>query len=353
MSFEERAFIGSRFYFKRDSVVQNGSTVTFPIIDFGVTETMNPNIAIEDQKYYDPSCGVNRLAATGYTKLTESYELTAKHVAPYLLAMYFMSDGLRKVGQVFATDILSSSYAHPGRLLKVNDALGEPFVGVSAIKAVRSPGMTETVGPNITGFNAAGQITLDAAMTVGTAFNFFTKGGDGTANPRNLTTYRAAAVSGATTLQVTPNPFLTETLTGAARPQVVRANVGTLYGPDDWEPYNLPTGLVRLKSSGLIVAEQDVEVVYDKAELTDDYREFYPQTQTSPITGDGFIVFNSDDCTKQRVRVARFQLTPSSTSFSTTDFSSVTFNAEVIVDRNAARPAGYLRHFNGALPDVA
>lgn len=135
--FQDFWLTGSRFYFLRDTDGVN----TYPMIDFGRIEPMNPNIQVEKLQLEDSDGGKKVVVDEQLTKYTEEYDIKCSNLNMDNLTIFFAGKKLETYTRV-ATPVVGTflQKAYKGRLLPVRDNTGEFVFGVTSIQAVtKSP----------------------------------------------------------------------------------------------------------------------------------------------------------------------------------------------------------------------
>ncbi len=120
----------------------------------------------------------------------------------------------------------------------------------------------------------------------------------------------------------------------------------------DYEVVDLARGLIRILVTPGAIVENDELLIDFTPVAVSGKRMVKPQTQNN-IEGELFLFYSRDGCDEQSVRHARVSITPASSTISSEDFSSMTFNITILSDVTADEPAGEMLNFIGTEPDLS
>lgn len=133
---------GSRLYFQRDPL---GDTL-FPVIDLGTITNSAPAITQTNVALQDGDGGIRRKVAVGTVAFDENYEVRCNNFNPDNAALLWGATGTVAHEQE-ATPVTDIEHtAHPGRLMKILDATGQPIYGITSVEAVEYDGDNLVLG---------------------------------------------------------------------------------------------------------------------------------------------------------------------------------------------------------------
>lgn len=137
VGFQDVWVVGSRVYFRRDPI----AGVVQPVKDLGTIAAITANIEVEEAECEETDGGVRRVVAKQVTKADETYDLEMKNLAPEGLANLFLAGPPEEFTQsgapVVDADQLATNPARKGFLLQVQDGLGEHFLDLVSVDAVK------------------------------------------------------------------------------------------------------------------------------------------------------------------------------------------------------------------------
>lgn len=357
LPFMDVATVGSQFFFRRDPQTINNVLVKYPWEDWGLVEPLQPNFDLDIQELIDDSSGTRRVAEKRPNTITESYDLTVKNIAPYILSYYFLDKNPPSLWQQDAVvNRALPINAHRGALFKLVDLAGEEVWNVPYVSGVYEASVTPTAitVTDISVSNSVATLTLSASLSVAIGDVIIAGTGWGTGKEGNARTYLVNAVSTGATLTATYVGDAPVATTGVTVPSSHVPAANAWVQGTDWEIYHVARGIIRFLPTSSKWSDEvpkDLVVVYSAEAIPSGYRMIEPLTASAPISGDMAIIWNSDDATKKRARIARAQVAPASSSLGVTDYSSVTFRLEVLTQSDVVEaPAGRFIQYLGALP---
>lgn len=352
IGFQDPWLAGSRFLFKRET---SSAGTQYPVLDFGDIEPVSPVINKTEIEALVSASGRISTRDRRTIEFTESYQVVTRNLRPQTLSILLASappvaftqgangalgvSGMRmfKGDLVRVEDVATKVLYYPERIA----GLYTGTVAFATLTAISRANKTLTISTDITGSLTPGD-TIIVDRT-------------GLANPKNSRSYTMVSdsFSGSTTVVVAETPAADETaITGG----VVYENGGTIYNQGvDWIPYLDPTmGLVKIMPSGAIVdAATDVFIRFSLPALSGN-RNVKPKSLQGEARGRGYLVWGRGNNAEMTFREFDCVVTPASAAIDIANYSTATFNVEVLGNfNNAEEPYGRLLQAIGGVPTAA
>src|SRR5574338_237068 len=343
--------LGSRFYFKRDSA----SGVDYPTVDFGVIPTTAaPNLQINQVVLEDPDGGINNTVATGIADFTEQYDIPFANINQEMLANLYLGNAPSAYTQT-AAEVSVDHVVIVDGLLGLHDSDDEEtrLYALAAVGGLYTGdlggGALTTV--EVTAISKASRtitVTEDASSLI--AGDFFIVQRTALTEVTNSRTYTVVSTSGTgpTVVTVEEEPVEDEAAISGDAIMKLTGDTGTIYGQgsdEDWEPWNLKRGLIRIPSGSSIVDGTTVTIVFSKDALSG--KRLVTPRQLSKIEGYGELFFSNDGFEEGFVRRGRCSITPNGAAFQNAEFSNLTLTVKFIKDEKKIEPTGQVILYTG------
>lgn len=350
--FQDFWVTGSRMFLKKDD---DADGTKHPFVDLGVIDVVSPAVTPEEISLKDSDGGVKRIVDQRIIGIEESYEVKCSNLNYDNLALLFLSNAPKDLGQTQVEKDVTIR-AFPGRLLKLQDTDGTLLYGIDAVGGVYTGTLNTYVLTDIIKSSKTLKLTGDQSAAAGLQPGkkiIVRKAG--LTNIKNSRTYTVFSIAFSTTtnIVVVEEPEANESgIVGSLSGE----NSGTVYGmgaSDDWEVAGEQNrGFLRIMSGGSISTEQDVKVIFTVAALSGN-RLLNPQDLTGQIKGKAVLVWGRLGNAEQTAREFAVSVTPASAAFAVDDYSNFTLKFSVLTDPGSLVPAGRLIHFKGAVPDLS
>lgn len=331
---------GSRFYFKRDPV--NG--VIQPLVDLGRIEPANPNMEFEKVTLEDSDGGINQTIVESVNDISETVEIVCSNMNNDNLAILFLAEAPKEYTQA-ATERTDPIFAHPGRLVQLEDSDGlglfeiDRLIGLYDSATATTHVVTDIVAATKT-------ITTSDDSSALAAGDIFIVKSDDLADPLNAKSYTVVSATGAG-----PTDIVVEEAPAADETSITGVGIGgALEETTDYTVYNAARGIVKMTPGGatFVTAAELTAVWMPKA--ISGARLIVPQSIKGSIEGVGRIYWGRENHASQHVREGRVSMTPGGTSIGNTEFSNMTLSVRFLSDLTKEDPSGRLLHTRGTLP---
>lgn len=331
---------GSRFYFKRDPV--NG--VIQPLVDLGRIEPVNPNMEFEKVTLDDSDGGINQTIAEAVNDISETHEITCSNLNNDNLSILFLADTPKEYTQA-AAERTDPNFAHPGRLVKLEDSAGDGLFEIDRLIGVydAATATTHVVTDIVAGTKTI--TTSDDASALSAGDILIVKS-TGLADPLNAKSYTVVSATGAG-----PTAIVVEEAPAADETTIAGVGIGgALALTTDYTVYNASRGVVKMTPGGTtFITAAELMFVWMPTAISG-ARLIVPQSIKGSIEGIGSIYWGRGNHASQHVREGRVSITPNGTSIGNTEFSNMTLSVRYISDLTKADPSGRLIQTRGPLP---
>lgn len=352
IGFQDFWVVGARAYFKRDT---DAAGVQYAGVDLGVIDQITPNVSTEKLTLDDTDGGIKRRIDEAVVGITEEYQIRCKNLSLRNLALSLLANPASDFTQSQAEKTVSIR-AFPGQLLFTHDsdtpktrlfnieAFGGLYTGVVATKVLTSiVKATKTI-------KITGDQTAVAGLAPGKVMIVQRVGLTNVKNSQAYTIVTRTLNGGSTDFVVEQEPASDE---AAITGQITHENGGTVYKQGvDFDIVSLNRGTIRIKSGGLIIAEQELSAIFTTAAISGK-RLIKPQSLKGQFKGVMELWFGRGNNAEQTVREARVSLAPAGMELSIDDFGSLSFTATVLGDITSTDVAGRMVHVLGNVPDVS
>jgi hypothetical protein len=330
---------GSRFYFRR----RTSGDVSYPLVDLGVIQPVNPAIELSRVELLDSDGGVLKKVAEQVVRIDETYEITCSNMNAHNRSMLFMG-GLPEEFTQTAVQIPAVPHlgAVVGSLVKLENLTGVPAFGVGSVDAV-GVGNRYTISAVTDGSAGSASITVageDAADDLEIGDEIVLMGNDA----EGIFTITALTADSGTTEIEVAEAIADSTNAGYVALAAVEGK--------DYEVVSLDRGIIRLLAGGSLElasgAVTDLAISFTPTAITGK-RLIRPQT-IHTIEGRGYIFYSRDSHTRQSVRYAEVSLSPQNAAMQVDNYSTFGLRVAVLSDPiEITEPAGRLLDFKGEL----